>query len=78
MHVSLLLLELVSYNTMLATIQLKTQPTLSQLWSFKSRPTTFLNCLKFADLIILRLQSFERIGRVLKHRVVGGEVEIAL
>ena len=32
-----------------------TRPILSQLWSFKIRRTTFLNYIKFANLLILRL-----------------------
>ena len=38
--------------------------TLSQFWSFKIRRTTFLNYIKFADLLILRLWNCEKFRRV--------------
>ena len=38
--------------------------TLSQFWSFKIRRTTFLNYLKFANLLITRLSNCERVRQV--------------
>ena len=43
--------------------QFNTRPTLSQLWSFKIRPTTFLNYIILADLLISRILICERFGR---------------
>ena len=40
-----------------------TRRTLSQFWSFKIRRTTFPNLIKFADLLIRRLQNSERVRR---------------
>ena len=40
--------------------------TLSQFWSFKIRHTTFLNYIKFVNLLIKRLNNCERVRRVLR------------
>ena len=39
--------------------------TFSQFCSFKIRRTTILNYIKFADLLIARLQNWERVRRAL-------------
>ena len=42
-----------------------TRLTLSQLWSFKIRRITFINHRKFVDLLLFRLENYERAGRAL-------------
>ena len=47
----------------LRTILVSARRTLSQFWNFKIRGTTFLDYMKFADLLILRLCNCERARR---------------
>ena len=39
------------------------RPTLSQLWSYKTRRSTFLNFIKFADLLASKLNAKRSVGR---------------
>ena len=54
----------VSTHVRAVTSRVTPRPTLSQFWCFKILHTTFLNFIKFADLLIARLLNCEKAGRV--------------
>ena len=59
-----------------AAVNLPDRP-IDLLWSLKIRRTTFLNIIKFADLLTLRLRNWERAGRVstfIQLGICGGQL----